>query len=428
MAGHHSPRTRLTVAGFAALVLLATSIATVAAGKPPSVPGELVVKIAPGRTPEEVAEVVGGSVGSAVLASRGIVLLDVPFETDETEPDKIADDWKDASKDAIKVLVDGGHAVYAERNYDTGLADSSRFHYWPDDSRPIEEATADEYRSQPALAALGLDGAPNSGGGGTVVAVLDTGIDVAHPAFAGRIHPASYDYVDDDGDPSDVGNDVDDDGDGRVDEGVGHGTHAAGIVSLVAPQTTILALRVIDSDGAGFAFTVAEAIRDAVDLDVDVISMSFGMHEKMPSDVLKDAIKSAKDADIPIVAAAGNEASEDHQYPAANKEVLSVGALGADGQNLATFSNRGDWVVVAAPGEHIVSTIPGGYGRWSGTSMAAPWVAGQYADLRAGFPRAEPKDVVESIRKTSRDVEHAKLHEGAVDVGRSRLRMLDKFS
>jgi subtilisin family serine protease len=88
---------------------------------------------------------------------------------------------------------------------------------------------------------------------------------------------------------------------------------------------------------------------------------------------------------VVIVAAAGNRGSITPEYPAAEgiRELLAV-AASTEADTLAAFSNRGAWVDLAAPGERILSSVPGGeYGTWNGTSMAAPLVAGVAALVRA---------------------------------------------
>ncbi|HEY3082056.1 MAG TPA: S8 family serine peptidase [Chloroflexota bacterium] len=221
-------------------------------------------------------------------------------------------------------------------------------------------------------------------GAGVKVAVIDTGVDLTHPALAGRLLPG-YDFVDGDNDPSDVGVP-------GVDHGYGHGTHVAGLIALVAPEAQIIPVRMLDKNGVGDAWRLAQALSWAIDPDGDpatddgasVINLSFSTlaQTRVVYDILGPSSR------VVVVAAAGNAGSDVRQYPAAEvgTEVLSVGATTPD-DTLAPFSSYGAWVRVAAPGLNIVSSVPGGgYAYWSGTSMATALVSGQAALVRAARP------------------------------------------
>ena len=227
-----------------------------------------------------------------------------------------------------------------------------------------------------------------------------------------------YDMVDDDADPSDETDGIDDDGDGAIDEAYGHGTFVAGVVAQIAPDAQIIPVRVLNADGVGDLHSVIEGIEFAIAADVDVINLSFSLVEKSESKVLKDVFKRAQEAGISIVAAAGNQGNDKKHYPAAEGDIVSVGALGSDGAQLAGFSGRGNWVDVAAPGEDIVSGLPGGeYATWAGTSMAAPVVSAQLALMVQLQPDAKPKDLQKMLWKSSRKPEHWEGSEnGVVDV------------
>lgn len=310
-----------------------------------------------------------------LLGSRGIYRL-LP-----TDPETAGDESRTAK--LAKKIAKVDDVVYAEPDYATKLADR-RYHNWaagdPTDAGTDEGAWLDQDVSH----ALGLtDAHQRSTGESVVVAVLDTGVEATHPALAGRLL-AGYDYVDDDAKPDETVEGSDQNGNGVVDEGYGHGTAVAGTVALVAPDALILPLRVLDSDGTGSVFVVAEAIADAVDQGADVINISLGTAKDIDSDLVEDMLKQAEKAEVVVVAAAGNSGNDDKQHPADDKNVLSVTASTTDSSALAPFSSWGDWVALAAPAERVMGPAPGGgYSWWAGTSLAAPQVSGVVALVAA---------------------------------------------
>ncbi len=230
------------------------------------------------------------------------------------------------------------------------------------------------YNTQYPQQMLGLPAAHAiSQGAGVVVAVIDTGVQLAHPDLAGRLTAARIDFIDGDDVPEDECS-------GGNDYGAGHGTHVAGIIHLVAPQAQIMPIRVLDTDGRGYSFVIAEAILFALENGADVINLSLGMEESS-SYFLEDIIDEAAAQDVVVVAAAGNLNNTRKQFPAAADCALGVTAIDPN-RVKASFATYGNWVSLAAPGVGIHSTLPvNGYGSWSGTSMAAPFVAGQAALL-----------------------------------------------
>lgn len=237
------------------------------------------------------------------------------------------------------------------------------------------------FDNQALVAFLQLESArAYSRGGGVKVAVIDTGIDLLHPRFAGRIASGGLDLVDFDSIPQDEAGGV----------GSGHGTFVAGLVLLVAPDAQILPIRVMSPSGVGRAFAVALAIRHAVDQGAKVINLSMGTYQR--TDVVSAAIKYAMNNNCLVLAAAGNNNLEINTiYPAADINVLSIAATNLSDQK-ATFSNYSGKVALSAPGVDLVSTFPGGlYARWSGTSFATPLVAAESAMLLAALP-ADKRD------------------------------------
>lgn len=200
------------------------------------------------------------------------------------------------------------------------------------------------------------------------IAIVDTGVQPDHPDLRGKLLQG-YDFVDNDNTPSD---------------GNGHGTHVAGIAAAVtnngigiagmAPLASILPVRVLDNSGSGDLANVARGIVYAAQQGAQVINLSLGA--PVSSSTLESAIQYAWSRGAVIVAAAGNEGTSRLNYPAAYANVIAVASTNERDQK-SGFSNYGQWVEVAAPGENILSTYPGGYYAYlSGTSMAAPHVAG----------------------------------------------------
>jgi len=215
-------------------------------------------------------------------------------------------------------------------------------------------------------------------GAGVTVAVVDTGVDLNHPALAERL-VAGYDFVEGDAEPDDSANGLDDDQDGVVDEGAGHGTHVAGIVTLVAPQARLMPVRVLDSEGVGSYFDIVAGIVYAAEHGAQVINLSLGgTHDAA---FLHAAVEYALGKGALVVAAAG---AYQVDYPARYAGVISVGATTMRGQP-AEFSDFDEGqVTVYAPGVSIYSTyFDGGYAWWTGTSMATAFVAGEAALLRS---------------------------------------------
>lgn len=278
--------------------------------------------------------------------------------------------------------------------------------------------------SQYAVSMLGLSQAQAySRGSGVVVAVLDTGVQLDHPALRAHLTTARYDFVDNDTEPSDSVDGRDYDGDGVADEMAGHGTHVAGIVNLVAPDAMIMPLRVLNSDGRGDIFSVAEAIGYAVEHGATVINLSLGTTDR--TDVLEEALERATKRGAVIIAAAGNQNTEIEQFPASDNCALSVTAIGANNIK-SSFANFGGRIDLVAPGDSIFSTFPpGGYAWWSGTSMTAPFVAGQVALIHSLQPSLNAAEIAALIGGTSHSIDRdnpayaGRLGQGRIDIGDS---------
>lgn len=256
--------------------------------------------------------------------------------------------------------------------------------------------TPGEYLGQPALASIEAHAAQAlSIGLPSIVAVIDTGIDPTHPVFAGRLAAGGFDFVTDRRGGVDVANGLDDDHDGAIDEGYGHGTHIAGTVLAVNPAARILSVRVLDSDGNGTAFDVAQGIFHAVDRGAQVVNLSLSMSE--PSTAVSAALAYAEANGVRVFSSVGNTGSDQVLFPASYEPgaivqvgfpfippnapisgltIYAVAAVDAH-DVLAGFSAYGADVDLCAPGVDVYSAVPGGgYAWWSGTSMACAVASG----------------------------------------------------
>lgn len=247
--------------------------------------------------------------------------------------------------------------------------------------------------------------AGNIGSSKVAVALVDTGVDYNHQSLAPNIKPG-WDFVDNNNNPMDK-NDP------------GHGTHCAGIMGAtglvsngvegVSPNVSIVPLRVLDADGVGHIFDVIKAIDYATTHNVQIISMSIGFHKHLElAKPLVESIERADKAGIVVVVAASNDGLNNDTYEvypakAGTNNLISVAASDVnDGK--PGWSNFGRATVsIAAPGDDILSTLPGGkYGLLSGTSMATPFVSGLVAFLKAQDDSLSP-DKMRSLLQASGD-------------------------
>ncbi|MFD0958656.1 S8 family peptidase [Paenibacillus chungangensis] len=236
----------------------------------------------------------------------------------------------------------------------------------------------------------------SKGDEGVIIAVLDTGVESSHPDLRGRLVPG-VNIVSANAAPEDD---------------VGHGTHVAGIIGAsvnnnegvagVSWYNKIMPVKVLDGSGAGSAYSVAQGIIWAVDHGAKVINMSLGNYAQ--ADFLHDAVKYAYERDVVLIAASGNDNTERPGYPAAYPEVFAVAATTSTKQK-ASFSNFGNYIDVAAPGDQIASTYPGKqYAALSGTSMASPHVAALAGLIRSLNPQLTNTEVMEIMRASSIDL------------------------
>ncbi|MBQ8291547.1 MAG: leucine-rich repeat protein [Clostridia bacterium] len=217
------------------------------------------------------------------------------------------------------------------------------------------------------------------------VAVIDTGIDTDHSEFASRISSYSYNATEDK-----IVRDYKVDGGydwSLIEDEHGHGTAVAGVISAamngegtvgIAPNAQLLVIKAeCDEDGT-FARTsdLVFGLYYAVERGVSVVNMSFGGYG---DNLYADAALLAKNSGVVCVASAGNAPTANHSYPAADENVLGVGALKENSFELAEYSAYGENTDLVAPGTVYTTKMGGGYASQTGTSFAAPIVAGAAA-------------------------------------------------
>ncbi len=263
-------------------------------------------------------------------------------------------------------------------------------------------------------------------GQGVVVAVIDTGLAfrdesgwMRAPDLADTNIVAGYDFVRNDPNPDDEH---------------GHGTHVAGTIAQstnnglgvagVAPEASIMPLKVLDANGSGGWGAIAAAIRYAADHGAHVINMSLG--GGMSSRAVQAAIDHAHEQGVLVVAAAGNSSRGRVEYPARHDHVVAVGAVRYD-RDLSFYSNYGQGLDLVAPGGDLrvdqngdgmpdgvlQNTLVGGdptrfdYLAWQGTSMASPHVAGVGALIYSAGVR-DPDTVEQMLKQSATDLGDAR--------------------
>ena len=304
------------------------------------------------------------------------------------------------SADLANLIADNRvTASYTENNLD---ARPSYFFATGDilEAVPSDTITPPAYTEQPAVIKLRLPLAHTiSTGAGVTVAVLDTGIESDHTLLDGKVI-AGYDFVDGDDSADDITDNIDSDNDNVNNEAAGHGTHVAGIIALVAPDAKLMPVRIFDSDGVGEGFTVAQGIVYAVNQGAQLINLSGNTSTDDP--YLQRAIDYAHQNNVLIIASAG---LNNIGYPASYSNVISVAATDNNGYRtvLSNFSNSE--VTVYAPGEKIISAYhTNRYAKWTGHSMATPFVAG-IAALMIALDTCDAACVQTELLTYARDVD-----------------------
>ncbi len=345
----------------------------------PYVAGELLVAYEPG-TSEEAEDAV-------VRQSGARTLQDLPGKARLVSFPEIRREASEAARERAlaRELRDLGHKASVEAADYNYLREPS---FTPNDPR---------LGNQWGITKTRFRGAWNDAkGSGAKVAIVDSGVSSGHPDI-GKI-VAQKDFVE---------------GNAVADDDYGHGTRVTGIAGALTDngkgmaggcfKCGLLIAKVMSANGFATDSKIIKGIDWSVDHGADVVNLSLGGPAN--SDVLRTEVNRAYSRGTVVVAAAGNERSRVRQYPAAYSNAIAVSATG-QGDRLADFSSRGDWVDLAAPGKGILSTRKsGGYGKQSGTSFSAPFVSGLAGLLASQGMSAD--SIRQRMQGSAKDLGHA---------------------
>lgn len=332
-----------------------------------AVPGQLLIKFAPGTASNARQDVVRAAGGQFVRHLEGFDtdLATFPALKNNNAPDRV-----------IKVINN------LKRNPNVEIVEPN--YIYKVNFTPNDPSLSQQYGWTNTKAYQAWD--VTQGSASTVIGIVDTGIAQTHSDLDAKI-VAGYDYVQNDSNPED---------------GNGHGTHVAGTSAAETNNTTsgagmcpgckLMGVRVLDANGSGSLDNVALGIRYAADRGVKVINLSLG---GPGSTTLQSAVDYAWGKGVFLACAAGNDgtSSTASAYPGAYGNCFAVASTTST-DAISSFSNYGTWVEAAAPGSNIYSTwLSNGYNTISGTSMATPHVAGLAGLLASqGLTNAQIRD------------------------------------
>lgn len=259
---------------------------------------------------------------------------------------------------------------------------------------------------------IGANFAHSSGfsGSGQHIVIIDTGIESSHPFFGGRVVlEACFASRCPNGSKSQIGP-------GAARPVHFHGTHVAGIAAGssstmkgVAPAASIIAINVFDETGAAYDSDITAALNwvDSISSQYNIasVNMSLGSTRVFKTTCdgyvpeMTNAIRSLRDKKIATVIAAGNSFAVGMSSPACISFSVSVAALNQDSDEVTTFSNINNLTTIAAPGSSIMSSaLMGSYRSASGTSMAAPHVAGAFAVYNSKYGKQSVDKVISDFK------------------------------
>ena len=341
---------------------------------PSAIPGEVVLR---GGSREELGRIFTSAL-AAGAEFKGII------------PDLLAARVKFRTKEAAKEFRDSLDEEYSDTNHVVMAPDIPQLPIEGQPQRNESSAVPLQPFGNRALEFLGVTEDNSNWGADLTIAILDSGV-YAHESLRG-ININQIDLVQTAADTEEV-------------NFTGHGTAVADIAHMVAPAADILSVRVLDSEGIGDTFTVAQGILAATDNGANVINLSLGSDGD--SSVLSDAINYATERGVAVVAASGNSGVEQVSYPAAYENVIGVSAIDAAG-NFADFSNTGEGVDISAPGVGVSTAWAQDQSLdFSGTSAAAPFVS---AAIAASVTRNQGYNInqaAEQVQRSAQDVGEA---------------------
>ena len=287
-----------------------------------------------------------------------------------------------AEQHVITALQQSGKVQFAELNAVATATDvTPNDYWWPNEWGPVKVHAPAAWST-------------TTGSSSTVVAVLDTGLTQSSDLTGNVV--AGYNFV------AGSTNTTDDNGHGTMASAVvgAKSNNSIGVASYCW-QCSVMPVKVMDSSGQGTYANIASGITWATDHGAKVISMS--LSGTTDSSTLHSAVQYAHNHGVVLAAAAGNSGCNCPAYPAAYSEVLGVAAT--DGSDaMASYSDYGSWVKVAAPGTNWVVTMSGGYGQFAGTSSATPVVAAVAGLLLSASPSATNTQIESALETSAANV------------------------